>query len=183
MSTNLRSLQGTYVIDTAHSSVAFVARHAMITKVRGNFSGFSGEAKLDGTDPAASSVQLVIPVDSVETRNSDRDAHVKSADFFNAEKYPTITFKSTNVVLKGDESFDLIGDLTIKDVTKSVIIPWQYTGEATDPFGNQRVGFEGSVDVNRKDWGLAWNAALEAGGVLVGETVKLEFEVSAIKQP
>ncbi len=182
MSTDMRTLQGNYSIDTSHSSIGFVARHAMITKVRGAFNEFTGEAVVDGANPQASSVKVVIDVNSVDTRNEGRDGHLRSADFFDVEKYPNITFVSTKVEATDDDEVEITGDLTIKDVTKTVTIPFEFTGAATDPFGNERVGFEGDIDVNRKDWGLAWNAALETGGMLVSEKVKLVFEISAIKQ-
>ncbi len=182
MSTDMRTLQGNYSIDTSHSSIGFVARHAMITKVRGAFNEFTGEAVVDGANPQASSVKVVIDVNSVDTRNEGRDGHLRSADFFDVEKYPNITFVSTKVEATDDDEVEITGDLTIKDVTKTVTIPFEFTGAATDPFGNERVGFEGDIDVNRKDWGLTWNAALETGGMLVSEKVKLVFEISAIKQ-
>ncbi|OYO24125.1 polyisoprenoid-binding protein [Enemella dayhoffiae] len=180
--TSLTDLQGSYALDPSHSSVSFVARHAMITKVRGYFPNFSGTAQLDGQNPAASSVQVEIDVNSVDTRSADRDGHLRSGDFFDVEKYPTWTFRSTDVKVTGGNEFEVTGDLTIKDVTRPVTIPFEFTGAALDPFGNQRAGFEGEVDVNRKDFGLTWNAALETGGVLVSEKVKLVFEISAIKQ-
>ncbi|MBC9957849.1 YceI family protein [Yimella sp. cx-51] len=177
---DLNKLNGTYVIDPSHSSIGFVARHAMVTKVRGVFNEFDGKATT-GENLEGASIDVTIQVASVDTRNSDRDAHLHSADFFDAEKYPTITFKSTEVTGKGD-SLQVIGDLTIKDVTKSVTIDFDYEGGATDPFGNERVGFEGKTVVKRADFGLTWNAALEAGGVLVSDKVTLEFDISAIKQ-
>ena len=182
MSTDLTSLSGDYTIDASHTTLGFVARHALITQVRGSFTDFSGEAHLDGANPSASSVEVTINVDSVDTRSKQRDEHLRTADFFEIEKYPTITFKSTAVKLIDNSHVEITGDLTIKDVTKPVTIVFEFTGAATDPFGNHRIGFEGSLDVNRKDWGLTWNAALEAGGVLVSEKVKLEFEISAIKK-
>ncbi len=180
--TDLRSLQGDYEIDASHSALTFVARHAMITKVRGSFVDFSGEAHVDGSNPGASHVEVSINVDSVDTRSKQRDEHLRTADFFEIEKFPTMSFKSTDVKLIDDSHVEITGDFTVKDMTKPLTIPFEYTGSAVDPFGNARVGFEGSVDVNRKDWGLTWNAALEAGGVLVSEKVKLEFEISAIKK-
>lgn len=182
MSTDMRTLQGNYSIDTSHSSIGFVARHAMITKVRGAFNEFTGEAVVDGANPQASSVKVVIDVNSVDTRNEGRDGHLRSADFFDVEKYPNITFVSTKVEATDDDEVEITGDLTIKDVTKTVTIPFEFTGAATDPFGNERVGFEGDIDVNRKDWGLTWNVALEAGGILVSDKVKIVLDVSAVKQ-
>ena len=178
---SLTDLTGTYVIDAAHSRIGFVARLAMVTKVRGAFNEFEGTAVLDGADPAASSAQLTISSKSIDTRNAQRDEHLRSNDFFAMDEYPTITFVSTAARQTGEGEFELDGDLTIKGVTRPVTVPFTYEGSATDPFGNLRVGFEGSVVVNRKDWGVNWNAGLEAGGVLVSEKITLEFEISAIK--
>ena len=179
--TALSSLNGTFTIDASHSSISFVTRHAMITKVRGSFTDFTGTAQGNGANPADASVQVSINAASVNTRNEGRDGHLVSADFFDVEQFPTIAFTSTAVTVVDADTLELTGDLTIKDVTKSVTIPFDFTGAATDPFGNERVGFEGSVVVNRKDFGLTWNAALETGGVLVSEKATLEFEISAIK--
>jgi polyisoprenoid-binding protein YceI len=170
---------GTYVVDASHSEVGFTARHAMVTKVRGRFSDVEGTLVL-GEDAASSSATATIRTASVDTRSADRDAHLRSGDFFDAETYPTITFTSTKVERDGDD-WNITGDLTIKDQTLPVTIEFEQTGSAVDPFGNTRVGFEGDVTVNRKDWGLTWNAALETGGVLVSEKIKLEFDVSAIR--
>jgi polyisoprenoid-binding protein YceI len=175
------SLTGSYTIDPAHSRIGFVARHAMVTKVRGTFNQFEGSGHFDAEDPSKSRLELTIEAASIDTRNADRDAHLRSNDFFDMERYPTISFVSTAVEPVDDEHYRVTGDLTIKDVTKSVSIDLEYTGAAVDPFGNQRIGLEGSTTVNRKDWGVNWNAALEAGGVLVSEKVTLEFEVSAIR--
>ena len=177
----IADIKGTYVLDPGHSQLGFVARHAMVTKVRGTFNEVSGTATVDGANPSASSLTVTVQAASVGTRNEARDAHLRSADFFDAEQYPEITFAGTGFEVAGDE-VTVTGDLTIKGVTHQVAIPFEFLGAATDPFGNQRIGFEGSVVVNRKDWNLNWNAALEAGGVLVSEKVTLEFEVSAIKQ-
>ncbi|HOA88765.1 MAG TPA: YceI family protein [Propioniciclava tarda] len=178
----IRDLQGTYVLDASHSSLAFIARHAMVTKVRGSFSAFTGEATINGAEPAASSLKVVVDVASVNTNDAGRDGHLKSADFFDVETYPTITFVGTGFDIVDDSTVEVTGDLTIKDVTRSVTIPFEFTGEAKDPFGNTRIGFEGRVDVSRKDFGLTWNAVLETGGVLVSDKIVLEFDVSAIKQ-
>lgn len=181
--TDMKDLKGNVTIDPAHSTIGFIARHAMITKVRGAFDEFSGEGFVDGANPSDSHVTVTIDVNSVTTRQEARDNHLRSADFFDAEKYPTITFKSTDVKTVGEDTVDITGDLTIRDVTQSLTIPFQYTGTAKDPYGNQRVGFEGGVDVNRKDFGLSWNAALETGGVMVSERIKLFFEIEAIITP
>jgi polyisoprenoid-binding protein YceI len=177
----LGDLSGTYVLDPAHTRIGFVARHAMVTKVRGQFNEFEGSAIVDGDDFTKSSAQLTIQAASIDTRNEQRDGHLKSNDFLSLEEYPQITFVSTGVRQTGDTSLELTGDLTIKGVTNSITVPFEFEGAATDPFGNLRVGFEGSVVINRKDYGVSWNAALEAGGVLVSEKVTLEFEISAIK--
>lgn len=172
---------GTYAIDPSHSRIGFVARHAMVTKVRGSFNEFEGSGSFDSDDPTKSNLQLTIKADSIDTRNADRDGHLRSNDFFDMDTYPEITFVSTAVEQIDDENYRVTGDLTIKDVTKPVTIDFEYTGTAVDPYGNHRIGLDGTTTVNRKDWGVNWNAALEAGGVLVGEKVTLEFDVSAIR--
>jgi len=175
-------LTGRYTVDPAHTRIGFVSRHAMVTKVRGSFDEFTGTAVLDGEDPSRSSVEIVIQASSIDTRNADRDGHLRSNDFLQMEDYPEITFRSTEVTRTGEETLDVTGDLTIKGVTRQITVPFTFEGQATDPFGNVRVGFEGSATINRKDFGITWNAALETGGVLVGDKVGLEFEVSAIKE-
>jgi polyisoprenoid-binding protein YceI len=177
----LTDLTGTYTIDPAHTRIGFVARHAMVTKVRGSFNEFEGTATLDGANPANSSVQVTITAASIDTRNAQRDEHLRSNDFLAMDEYRQITFASTGVRPVGDAEFEVTGDLTIKGVTNPITIPFSFEGAAKDPFGNLRVGFEGSVAINRKDYGITWNAALETGGVLVSDKVTLEFEVSAIK--
>lgn len=174
-------LTGTYTIDPAHTHIGFVARHAMVTKVRGAFKEFEGTAVLDGDNPANSTVKVTIKTASIDTRSAQRDEHLRSNDFLAMESYPEITFVSTAVRQTSDTSFELTGDLTVKGVTNSVTIPVTFEGAATDPFGNARVGFEGSVAINRKDYGVTWNTVLETGGVLVSDKIVLEFEVSAVK--
>jgi polyisoprenoid-binding protein YceI len=178
----LAELSGTYVLDASHSRIGFVARHAMVTKVRGQFNEFEGSAVVDADDFTKSSAQLTIQGASIDTRNEQRDGHLKSNDFLDLEQFPQITFVSTAVAQTGETSLELTGDLTIKGVTNSITVPFDFEGAATDPFGNLRVGFEGSVVINRKDYGVSWNAALETGGVLVSEKITLEFELSAIKE-
>jgi polyisoprenoid-binding protein YceI len=177
----LTELTGTYTLDPAHTRIGFVARHAMVTKVRGAFNEFEGTAVLDGANPANSRVEVTINAASIDTRNAQRDEHLRSNDFLAMQEYPKITFSSTGVRQVDDATFEVTGDLTIKGVTNSITIPFSYEGAAKDPFGNQRVGFEGSVAINRKDYGVTWNAALEGGGVLVSDKVTLEFEISAVK--
>ena len=176
----LTDITGDYTLDTAHSRLGFVARHAVVTKVRGQFTDWNATAHIDTANPAASSVTVTINPASVSTGSADRDGHLTSPDFFDTAAFPEWKFVSTNVSRDGNE-WTVTGDLTIKDVTKPVTIEFEENGSAKDPFGNVRVGFEGDVTVNRKDWGLTWNAALETGGVLVSEKIKLEFDISAIK--
>lgn len=172
---------GTYVIDPSHTEVGFVARHAMVTKVRGYFRAVEGQIVV-ADEFANSSATATMKVDSVDTGNGDRDGHLKSADFFDAENTPEITFVSTGIKdVKGDE-FTLVGDLTIKGITKPVELETEFNGAATDPFGNARIGFSAETEVEREDWGLTWNAALETGGVLVSKKIKLVLDISAIKQ-
>jgi len=173
-------ISGDYTIDAGHTRIGFSARHAMVTTVRGQFKEFEGTAHIDAANPSASSVTVKIQTASIDTGVADRDGHLKSADFFDAEANPEITFVSTAVSRDGDD-WTITGDLTIKDVTKPVTVEFESTGSARDPFGNLRVGFEGGTAISRKDWDLTWNAALETGGVLVSDKVKLEFDISAIQ--
>ncbi len=175
------ALAGTYTIDPTHSRIGFVARHAMVTKVRGSFNEFDGSGHFDADDPAKSDLQLTISAASIDTRNADRDAHLRSNDFFDMGTFPEIAFASTSVEPVDAEHYQVTGDLTIKGVTRPVTVSFEYAGNALDPFGNRRIGLEGSTTINRKDWGVTWNAALETGGFLVSEKVTLEFEVSAIQ--
>jgi polyisoprenoid-binding protein YceI len=175
-------LTGDYQLDVAHSRLGFSARHAMVTKVRGFFGEFDGTLHLDAQDPTKSTGKVVIQAKSVDSGNADRDTHLRSNDFFAMDEYPEITFVSTAVQVVDDTSYKVTGDLTIRGVTKPVTVDFEHTGAAHDPWGNLRVGLEGKVTINRKDWGVNWNAALEAGGILVGEKVTLELDLSAVKQ-
>jgi polyisoprenoid-binding protein YceI len=177
----IEDLSGDYQFDPAHTRIGFAARHAMVTSVRGAFTEFEGTATIDAADPSRSSAKVVLTVAGIGTGNEQRDGHLRSADFFDMENYAEITFVSTGVERVGDEEFRVTGDLTVKDVTKPVTVDLTFNGSAKDPFGNLRAGFEGTATVNRKDWGLTWNAALETGGILVSDKIKLEFDVSAIK--
>ena len=181
MTTAVGQTTGSYTLDPAHTRIGFVARHAMVTKVRGSFNEFTGTANLRSDDPSGWDTQLTIQAASIDTRNEQRDAHLRGNDFLAMEQFPTITFASTGVERVDDDTYRVTGDLTVRGVTRPVTIDFEYQGVATDPFGNVRVGFEGSVAISRKDFGISWNAALETGGVLVGDKVVLEFEVSAIK--
>lgn len=179
---NRNDLTGDYVVDPAHSRIGFVARHAMVSKVRGGFNEFEGQVRIDAENPGASSASLTIQAASIDTRNADRDGHLRSNDFLAMEDYPQITFKSTAIAPAGDDAYTVTGDLTLRGETREISFDLEHTGSVIDPWGNLRLGFEGSTQVNRKDWGVTWNAPLEAGGVLVGEKVTLEFEVAIIKQ-
>ena len=177
----VEDITGDYTIDQTHTRLGFSARHAMVTTVRGQFTDFTGTAHIDTANPAASRVALTIQTASIDTGVADRDGHLKSADFFDADNNKEITFVSTKVEREDASTWLITGDLTMKGVSKPVTIEFESTGSARDPFGNLRVGFEGATTINRKDWGLSWNAALETGGVLVSEKIKLEFDVSAIQ--
>ena len=166
---------GTWNVDPAHSELGFTARHLMVTKVRGQFKEFEGSAKV-GDSIADSLVTAVVQLGSVDTGSADRDAHLRSADFFDVENNPTMSFTSTEV---SEDS--LKGDLTIKGVTRPVEFDLDFNGLATDPWGNQKAGFEAKTEINRKDFGLEWNVALETGGFVVGDKVKILLEVEAIK--
>ena len=176
------SLTGDYEIDPTHSRIGFAAKHAMIATVRGQFATYTGDVHLDQENPANSSARLEIQVDSVTTGNADRDAHLLTPDFFDVANHPAITFVSTKVEKVDDDVYTLIGDLTINDKTNPVAVEFELTGTTIDPWGNFRAGFEGRTTVNRRDWDLAWNVALDKGGVLVGEKVKLEFDISAVRR-
>ncbi|AXK32703.1 polyisoprenoid-binding protein [Streptomyces armeniacus] len=177
----LSKLTGDWVFDPAHSSVGFAARHAMITRVRGIFTSFEGRIRLDGEHPEASTAEVVVDVSSVDTRVEQRDEHLRSADFFDAGLFPVMTFRSTQAVQVEEDVYRMTGALTIRDRTNPVTIDLLYSGSVIDAFGVERAGFDGSAIVNRSDWGLIWNARLETGGVLVGEKIKLEFDISAIR--
>jgi polyisoprenoid-binding protein YceI len=171
----------TYTIDKAHSEVVFQVRH-LLTKVRGRFSEFEGTIAYDEADPERSSVNVIIQAASVDTNEPDRDKHLRTADFFDVEKFQTLTFRSTRVTKKGDGRFEVAGDLTIHGVTRPVTLDVAFLGKAKDPWGNERLGFEAETAINRKDFGLAWNAALETGGFLVGDEVKISLSVQALPQ-
>jgi polyisoprenoid-binding protein YceI len=180
--TDLSALTGTYEIDPAHSTIGFTVRHAMVTNVKGSFKDFSGTLHLDGTDPSRSTASLDVTMDSIDTGNADRDGHLRSADFFKTDEFPTMTFRSTKAEVLGDDAYRITGDLSILGTTRPITIDVEFNGAARDPFGNERVGFEGKAEIKRSDWGLTWNAALETGGVLVSDKIKLNFDVSAIRK-
>lgn len=169
-------------IDTAHTQVEFSVRHLMIAKVRGSFEKFSGTVHLDEANPANTSVDITIETASVNTREAARDGHLRSPDFFNSEAFPTMTFKSTRVDVLDGANARLIGDLTIRDVTKPVTLDVEFLGKAKSPWGTTSAGFTGKTKINRKEWGLTWNQGLETGGVLVGEDVEISIELELVQQ-
>lgn len=172
----------TWTIDPAHTSVNFSAKHMMVTTVRGHLGPISGALELDEADFTKSEIEVVIDVANLQTRDEKRDGHLKSADFFDVENWPSATFKSTRIESLGGDKYNVIGDLSVRGVTKEVTLDTQFEGFTSNPWGQKLVAFTATTKINRKDWGLNWNVALEAGGVLVGEQVKLEIDVEAIKQ-
>ena len=172
---------GTWALDTTHTDAAFTARHLMVTKVRGRFQASSGSVTI-AENPLDSSVEAILDVASVHSGEAGRDEHLLSADFFDVEHYPTITFRSTKVEAAGDGEYKLTGDLTIKDVTRPVRLDLEYLGSIDSPFGDTRAGFSASTEISRKDWGLGWNMALEAGGVVVGDKIKINIDAETILQ-
>ena len=180
--TDYSAATGTWQIDASHTTLGFAARHAMVAKVRGRFADFDGSFTIDGSSPENSTATVTIKTASLDTRNDDRDGHLKSADFLDVEKYPEITFASTSIKSVGDGDFFVGGDLTISGVTQLIEVALTYVGVSQDPWGGTRIGFEGQTEFSRKDFGLTWNVALETGGVLVGEKVKIELDVEAVKQ-
>ncbi|MDN3269102.1 YceI family protein [Streptomyces sp. MA15] len=182
VSPDLAALTGDYTLDPAHTTIGFVARHAMVTNVKGHFSEFSGELHLDGTDPSRSTASIDVVMNSIDTGNADRDGHLRSADFFRTDEFPDMTFRSTKAEALGGDDYRITGDLTILGTTRPITIDLEFNGAAKDPFGNERVGFEGRAEILRSEWNLTWNAALETGGVLVSDKIKLNFDISAIRK-
>lgn len=171
----------TFVVDKSHSEVLFTVRH-LITKVRGHFRDFEGTIQMDEAQPDRSSVSVTIQAASIDTNEPNRDTHLKSPDFFDVEKTPTITFTSRSMAASGNQQFTVTGTLTMHGVSKDVTLPVSFQGFAKDPWGNRRAGFEAEIVLNRKDFGLNWNAALEAGGFLVGDDVRVSLSVQAVAQ-
>ena len=170
---------GTWTVDAGHSTVGFSVRHLMVAKVRGQFTSFTGSITV-AADPLQSKVEASVDVSSIDTRDAGRDGHLKSADFFDLENHPTWTLASTGITPKGDD-FVLAADLTIRGVTKPVEFDLEFAGVATDPWGNTKAGFTAETEISRKDFGLEWNAALETGGVVVGDKVKITLDIEALK--
>ncbi|MGC5344462.1 YceI family protein [Streptomyces sp. DT171] len=177
----LAALTGEYTIDPSHSRIGFSVRHAMVTNVRGSFGDFEGSLTLDGSAPENSAAAIDVRIAGVDTGIGDRDGHLRSADFFDADRFPLMRFRSTRAEQLGGDTYRVTGDLTIKDVTRPLSIDLEFNGSATDVYGSERVGFEGGAEILRSDWGLTWNAALEAGGVMVSDKVRLTFDISAVK--
>jgi polyisoprenoid-binding protein YceI len=172
---------GRYVIDPSHTDVAFVAKHLMVTKVRGRFSEFDGAVTVT-EDPLASSVSVDIRTASLDSRDADRDAHVRSADLLDVESFPTMSFASTAVRHLGDNRFAVEGDLTIRDVARTVVLDMELDGVVGDPWGGTRIAFSAGTEINREDWDLTWNVALDTGGVLVSKKVRIEIEGQAVRE-
>jgi polyisoprenoid-binding protein YceI len=179
--TAIEDLTGDYQLDPAHTRLYFIARHAMVTSVRGYFHEFDGRLHLDAGNPAASTARVTVTVASLDTGQEQRDAHLRSPDFFDVETYPEMNFVYTEVAAVDEDTYRVTGDLTIRDQTRPVTLEVTFNGSAKDPYGNLRTGFEGKGMVNRRDWGLTWNAALETGGFMVSDKVRIEFDVSGVK--
>jgi polyisoprenoid-binding protein YceI len=174
------STMANWTFDPTHSGIHFSVRHLMISKVRGSFNKWTGTFEYDEKDPSKSKISVSIDVNSIDTKEAQRDGHLKSPDFFEAEKFPEITFKSTSIAKDGDD-FKLAGDLTIHGVTKPVELKVESHGQGKDPWGNERAGFSVKATISRKEFGLQWNQALETGGVVVGDKVEIEADIEAIK--
>ena len=172
----------TWNIDPSHSAIAFSVRHLVVSKTRGRFLKWSGQIRFDPDEPAASSVEVTIDPASLDTADPQRDAHLRSADFFDVEKFPTASFRSTKVEGLAGDRYRITGNLTLHGVTKAVVLDATYEGSGKDPWGGERAGFVASTSIDRRDFGLEWNKALETGGLLVGEKVELTLEVEAVKQ-
>ncbi len=171
-----------WMIDTTHTSIEFSVKHMMFTTVRGRFNTFNGTLHLDETNPAKSYAEGVIETTSLDTRDTNRDAHLRPADFFDVEKFPQMKFRSTRVEPAGKGHYKIAGNLTVKDITREVVFDVTSEGQGQDPWGNQRRGFSAETSLNRKDFGLTWNVALEIGGWLVGDQVKIQIDLEVIKQ-
>lgn len=171
----------TWQVDKSHSHINFTARHMMISKVRGEFTNYELEVEFDEKNPTAATVDVAIYADTINTRDEQRDGHLRSPDFLNAAEYPTLTFKSKKVIQDKPNRGRLVGDLTIRDVTREVVLEVEYSGLMKSPFGSTSAGFSGVTAINRKDWGLTWNVALETGGLLVSDQITIEIELELIK--
>jgi polyisoprenoid-binding protein YceI len=171
----------TYTIDPTHSEITFSVRHMVFAKVRGHFKSWTSELQYDPTNPAKSSVRVDIDTASIDTREAQRDGHLRSGDFLDAETFPKMAFRSKRIEPAGDARYRLVGDLTIRDATREIVLDVEQTGTGKDPWGNQRLGFNAKTSISRGEWGLTWNQALEAGGVLVGDKVDIEAELQVVQ--
>ena len=171
-----------WTIDNTHSDVSFSVRHMMISKVKGHFDTFTGEVNFDADNPTNTTLNIQIDANSINTRDEKRDGHLRSADFFDVEKYPNLTFVSKRVEQNGTNEGSLVGDLTVHGVTKEVVLAVEYAGIAKSPWGTESAGFSATTTISRADFGLTWNQALETGGILVGDKIKIEIELEIIKQ-
>lgn len=171
-----------WIVDPTHSELVFKIKHLMISNVSGSFTKFSAEVETEGMDFTDAQIKLAAEMSSITTNNEQRDAHLRASDFFEVDKYPELTFKSTKVKKAGDDTFDLYGELTIKGVTKPVKLNAEYNGVAKDPWGGERAGFVITGKINRSDWGVNFNSALETGGVVLGEEVRIHSEIELVKQ-
>lgn len=179
----LAALTGEWAIDPAHSRIGFSVRHAMVTTVRGAFAEYQSRLYFDGRDPARSKAEIILSTASVDTGVEQRDAHLVGRDFLDARTYPRMRFTSTSVELTGADVYRMSGDLTIRDVTRPVVLELTYIGHVTDPFGYERVGFDGTTTIDRSEWGLTYNSRLAEGGAMVSEKVRLQFDIAAIRTP
>ncbi|MGZ9583288.1 YceI family protein [Paenibacillus marinisediminis] len=169
-------------VDPAHSSLDFSIRHMMVANVKGTFHSFEATIDADPSDLTTADIQFSVDLSSIDTRNNDRDNHLRSADFFDIEKFPQMTFTATNIVKRADGDYDVTGDLSLHGVTRSETFVVTFEGAGKDPWGNEKAGFSGTGSINRSDYGLTYNAALETGGILIGDTVKIAIGVEAAKQ-
>jgi len=180
--TTTRTATSTWTIDPAHSSAEFAVKHLMVSTFKGHFRSLEGTVHLDEANPANSSVAASVDVASVDTQTPDRDAHLRSDDFFNAERYPKMTFRSTRVEQIDGTNWKVTGELTVRDVTKEVVLDTEYEGRIVDPWGNERIGFTARTELSRKEFGVRWNAAIETGGVVVGDKVRISLNIEIVRQ-
>jgi polyisoprenoid-binding protein YceI len=179
--TTTRTATSTWTIDPAHSSAEFAVKHLMVSTFKGNFRSLEGTVHLDEDNPASSSVVASVDVASVDTQNPERDAHLRSDDFFNADLYPKMTFRSTRVEQVGEKNWKVIGDLTIRDVTKEVVLDTEYEGRIVDPWSSERIGFAARTELSRKEFGVRWNTFIESGGVVVGDKVRIGLNIEIVR--
>ena len=181
--TTTRTATSTWTIDPTHSVVEFAVKHLMVSTFKGHFRSLEGTVHLDEDHPANSSVTASVDVASIDTQTPDRDAHLRSDDFFNAERYPKMTFRSTRAEQVDGTNWKVTGELTVRDVTKEVVLDTEYEGRIVDPWGNERIGFTARTELSRKEFGVRWNTAIEAGGVVVGDKVRISLNVEMVRQP